>query len=157
MAANHLGTGDVEQAESAGVRNVMLDARRHAMLRRIYGYIEDRLGDPDLTPRTIAAAHHISTRYLHKMFESEGCTVAAWVRHSRLEHCSRDLVDPAKWDRPVSAIAARWGFTDGAHFGRVFRAAYGIPPGKFRRRHIGLHTARSMAGPSWGTRWARSA
>ncbi|MEO3823297.1 helix-turn-helix domain-containing protein [Actinomadura sp. B10D3] len=35
-------------------------------------------------------------------------------------------------DRPVSAIAARWGFADAAAFSRVFRAAYGLPPGEFR-------------------------
>ncbi|MFE0422923.1 hypothetical protein [Streptomyces sp. NPDC058953] len=29
---------------------------------------------------------------------------------------------------PVQAIAARWGFTDPAHFSRLLPAAYGTPP-----------------------------
>jgi AraC-like DNA-binding protein len=32
----------------------------------------------------------------------------------------------------VSAIAARWGLMDAAHFSRAFRAAYGLPPAEYR-------------------------
>jgi AraC-like DNA-binding protein len=32
----------------------------------------------------------------------------------------------------VGAIAARWGLIDAAHFSRLFRAAYGLPPGEYR-------------------------
>jgi len=35
---------------------------------------------------------------------------------------------------PVSIAAARrWGFVDPTHFGRRFRAAYGLSPGEWRR------------------------
>jgi AraC-like DNA-binding protein len=54
------------------------------------------------------------------------------VRLRRLDRCRRDLLDPALRDRPVSAIAARWGFGDAAAFSRAFRTAYGLPPGEFR-------------------------
>ncbi|SFO20949.1 MULTISPECIES: helix-turn-helix domain-containing protein [Actinomadura] len=102
------------------------------LLRRIHAHIDERLADPGLSPASIAAAHHISVRYLHKLFEAERVTVAECVRRRRLDRCRRDLLDPALRDRPVSAIAARWGFTDPAVFSRVFRAAYGLPPGEFR-------------------------
>jgi AraC-like DNA-binding protein len=107
--------------------------RRRALLLRIHAFIEQRLGEPDLTPARIAAAHHISVRYLHKLFEHEGCGVAEMVRQRRLEHCRRDLQDPSLADRPVSSIARHWGFTDPAYFSRVFRRAYGSPPAEFRR------------------------
>jgi AraC-like DNA-binding protein len=45
----------------------------------------------------------------------------------------RDLLDPALAARPVSAIAARWGLVDPAHFSRAFRAAYGVPRLEYRR------------------------
>jgi hypothetical protein len=38
--------------------------------------IELRLHDADLGPATVAAAHFISTRYLHRLFEPEGVTVS---------------------------------------------------------------------------------
>jgi AraC-like DNA-binding protein len=40
------------------------------LLVRIHRYIERNLRDPDLSPRTIAAAQHISVRYLQKLFRS---------------------------------------------------------------------------------------
>jgi AraC-like DNA-binding protein len=108
------------------------EQRREMLRHRVYGYIEERLGDPRLSPATIAAAHHVSLRYLYKMFEADGATVAGWIRHRRLEGCRRDLCDPRLVGRPVSAIAARWGFRDATHFSRAFRGAFGVPPARFR-------------------------
>ncbi|MBO0832730.1 MAG: helix-turn-helix domain-containing protein [Actinobacteria bacterium] len=50
-----------------------------------------------------------------------------------MERCRRDLSDPALTERPVAAVAARWGFTSAADFSRAFRAAHGMPPGEYRR------------------------
>jgi AraC-like DNA-binding protein len=80
----------------------------------------------------IAAENHVSLRYLHKLFETQQMTVAGWIRQRRLERCRRDLRDPALSHLPVSAIAARSGLIDAAHFSRVFRAAYGISPSEYR-------------------------
>ncbi|MEU9872377.1 helix-turn-helix transcriptional regulator [Actinomadura sp. NPDC048021] len=66
------------------------------------------------------------------MFREEGTTVSAWIRERRLEHCRRDLRDPLQLHRPVSAIAAGWGFVDAAHFSRLFKAAYGATPREYR-------------------------
>ncbi|WP_413248001.1 helix-turn-helix domain-containing protein [Sinomonas flava] len=119
--------------------NAELDARSAAsrdphqmLLARIHDFIEERLGDPDLSPGTIAAAHFISTRHLHDLFRDLGTTVSASIRERRLERCRRDLRDPVLSDRPVTAIASRWGLTDSAHFSRIFRAAYGEPPSSYR-------------------------
>lgn len=108
------------------------DARRRALLERVYAFIEQHLADPGLSPPTIAAAHHISVRHLHKLFESQEWTVAGWIRRRRLERSRRDLLDPGLRDRPVSAIAARSGLVNAAHFSRAFRAVYGVPPAEFR-------------------------
>ncbi|MCQ0006703.1 helix-turn-helix domain-containing protein [Actinomadura madurae] len=104
------------------------------MLLRVHAYIDARLGDPGLTPGRIAAAHHISVRHLYTLFEAQGTSVAEWIRLRRLERVRADLLDPALRARPVSAIAARWGFPNAAHFNRVFRAVHGEPPGEFRAR-----------------------
>jgi AraC-like DNA-binding protein len=109
-------------------------SRQHALLLRIHAFIELRLSDPRLTPATIAAAHHISPRYLHKLFQTQPATVSSWIRQRRLDRCRRDLLDPALRSRPVSAIGARWGFTSPAQFNRAFTAAYGMPPGEYRLR-----------------------
>jgi AraC-like DNA-binding protein len=108
------------------------DSRQRTLLLRIRAFVEARLGDPDLSPGSIAAAHYISVRYLHKLFESEETTVAEWIRRRRLDRARRDLLDPARRHEPVGAIGARWGLTDAAQFSRLFRAAYGVPPARYR-------------------------
>ncbi|SHN47365.1 helix-turn-helix domain-containing protein [Cryptosporangium aurantiacum] len=113
-------------------RAVPTHTRRSALLAQIHAFINQHLGEARLSPRDIAAAHHISVRYLHKVFQDEGHTVAGVVRARRLERCRRDLADPLLADRPISAIAARWGFSSAAHFSQTFRSAYGLSPREFR-------------------------
>ncbi|MFJ5839215.1 helix-turn-helix domain-containing protein [Streptomyces shenzhenensis] len=93
-----------------------------ALRTRIVGFIQARLSDRDLTPAKVAAAHHMSVRRLHKLFEDQPLTVAALIRRQRLERCHADL---AGTDRTVAAVAACWGFTDPAYFSRLFKATYG--------------------------------
>ncbi|MFK0110005.1 helix-turn-helix domain-containing protein [Streptomyces sp. NPDC091217] len=102
------------------------------MLARIRDFIELHLADPGLSPETIASAHHISVRYLHKLFQSEGITVGQWVRQRRLEACQREL-GVASRGLTVAAVARRWGFASPSHFSRAFRAAYGVPPSAWQR------------------------
>ncbi|MET7698662.1 helix-turn-helix transcriptional regulator [Streptomyces sp. NPDC005485] len=133
---------DAPATASAGVPDasstVAPPTRRRALMTRIHAFIADNLGDAHLTPDAIATAHHISLRYLHKLFKQEGHTVAGWVRACRLEQCRRDLADPQSAARPIHAIAARWGFASPAHFSQVFRGAYGLSPSQFRRQRTAV-------------------
>ncbi|WP_310726709.1 helix-turn-helix domain-containing protein [Streptomyces sp. N2A] len=113
------------------------ESRRRALHLQIRDFTHQHLSDPALSPATLAAAHQISLRYLHQLFAAEGTTPAAWIRRSRLERCRRDLANPRLCLRPIHAIAARWGFTDPAHFSRAFRATYGTTPRDYR--HHALH------------------
>jgi AraC-like DNA-binding protein len=115
-------------AEHLGRDTADPDAAHHALLLRIRAFIVSHLGDPDLSPESIAAAHRISVRYLHRLFQSEGTTVSRWIQHRRLEECRRELSRPGRMSPAVAAVAHRWGFANPAHFSRVFRAAYGMSP-----------------------------
>jgi AraC-like DNA-binding protein len=101
------------------------------LLARIEQYLLANLGDPFLTPDSIAAAHFISTRHLQRLFAARGRTVSQSLRVARLEACRRDLL-AAPPGESVSAIARRFGFTDAAVFSRAFRAAYGTTPSGYR-------------------------
>lgn len=113
------------------------DTLQRARLVQIHGFIEERLGDMDLAPATVAAANYVSVRYLHRLFERQETTVGAWIRRRRLERCRRDLADPALRTLPVSTIAARWGLTNPSQFSRQFRAVDGLPPTDYRRDATG--------------------
>ncbi|MFF3070199.1 AraC family transcriptional regulator [Kitasatospora sp. NPDC057904] len=111
------------------------DARQRALVENVRTFIGRNLHDPELSPPVIAAAHHISVSYLHRVFtqQSEGETVAAWIRRQRLEKARQDLADPALRALPVQAVAVRRGLPRASDFSRAFRAAYGISPSEHRR------------------------
>ncbi len=117
----------VQQSESE--RSSLVMAHRV----RIMNYIEAHLGDPDLTPTRIAEACRMTTRYLHHLFSDEEETVARYILRRRLEECSRSLVDDSQRGRTVTEIAFDCGFNSPTHFGRVFRARYGVTPREYRR------------------------
>ncbi|MEU5431396.1 helix-turn-helix domain-containing protein [Streptomyces olivoreticuli] len=102
------------------------------MLARIDSFIDDNLGDSQLSPSFIAARHHISVRTLHWLFRCRRRTVSAAIRHRRLERCRADLADGSLAEVPIHTIAARWGFTSAAGFSRAFRGEYAITARDFR-------------------------
>ncbi|MEF2977229.1 helix-turn-helix domain-containing protein [Subtercola sp. YIM 133946] len=107
-------------------------SRRRALLMQIESYIVEHLGDASLTVSSIADAHHVSVRYLQKLFERRHETVSGWIRHRRLDQARRDLGNPAQLERSVSAIGASRGFADAAGFSRAFRSEFGLSPSDFR-------------------------
>jgi AraC-like DNA-binding protein len=115
---------------------VDVGTQRRVLRTRCRAFIEAHLADSDLSPAVVATAHHVSLRYLHRLFEDGGDGVAGHIRRRRLDRARRDLLDPTLLDRPVSAIGARWGFGDPAHFNRTFKRAYGLPPAGFRREYV---------------------
>jgi len=138
---SHLGDAVVDLVTAAFAQQLSLvlpeehGAGHRALVAQVYRFIDDNLASPDLSSSVIAAAHFVSVRQLQKVFESEGESVTAIIRHRRLERCRRDLADPGTRERPIAAVAARWGFLDAAHFSRLFRATYGASPREYRRQH----------------------
>jgi AraC-like DNA-binding protein len=112
------------------------DAGQRLLQMRILDFIERQLPDPRLSSSIVAAAHNISVRYLQALLQSQGLTVAGWIRERRLDRCRRDLRDSELAARPVYAIGARWGFSDATTFSRTFKQAFGLSPGDYRRQHL---------------------
>lgn len=131
-AGLHLVAGTLSDAAPDGAA-VPGDPAADALRLRILDYVRAHLADPALSHASVAAAHHMSARTLHRMFEHEASTVTDYIRSRRLAAVLRDLTDPALANRAIATIAARWCFTDQAHFTRAFRARYGISPSAARR------------------------
>jgi AraC family transcriptional activator of tynA and feaB len=73
----------------------------------------------------------ISVRTLHRAFAAGGESVAAYIRHSRLEQARRELSKP-RGGLNVSELAACYQFADSSHFIRAMKS-YGQAPGEFAR------------------------
>ncbi|WP_328907162.1 helix-turn-helix transcriptional regulator [Streptomyces sp. NBC_00234] len=118
-----------ESAVRPGDRRLLADIR---------WWVNHHLGDPGLRPEAVAAAHYVSVRRLHKLFEHEGGTVSRWIQQRRLEECRRELGRSDRTEMKVSAVAQRWGFASPAHFSRAFRIAYGLSPRVWRELRTGV-------------------
>jgi len=146
LARNVLSLLETMYRERAGLGPGEPERVSTARLIAIQDWLERRLGDPELSPESIAAAHHISLRYLHRLFAADGTSVSRWVKERRLEGGRRDLADPSLIRFSVAAIAAHWGILDAAAFSRSFRMAYGLSPREYRMRALG--TRPQAAGPA---------
>jgi AraC-like DNA-binding protein len=114
-------------------RNPPLRSHTGMLYLRIMAFIDECLPDPELRPATIAAAHRISPRYLHRVFQQHHPVgVATHIRSSRLDRARRDLADRRLDHLTIAAICRRWGYADPAEFGRAFRRQTGVSPRDYR-------------------------
>lgn len=111
---------------------VQPEARSRTLLLEAKAFIRRHLHEPQLTPSSVAAAHHVSRSLLYRLFRADGTTVAGYIRAERLEAARRELADASRAGVPIRAIAARYGFKDHATFTRSFRAAHGASPRDYR-------------------------
>ncbi|MFJ6851843.1 helix-turn-helix domain-containing protein [Streptomyces sp. NPDC091271] len=137
------GAGDLLAGSTVGFVTLLIDellgeehrprgsARTH-LVSLIRQFIDRNLGDLELTPERVAEAHHISVRYLHRLFEGEGVTVGRLIQQRRVEECGRELGRRGRATPTISAVARRWGFHTPAHFSRTFKGVYGLSPRQWR-------------------------
>lgn len=102
---------------------------------RIMRYLETHWSDLDLSPVTVATAHHVSVRQLYNVLAKADISLGDWIRHRRLEACREQLASAAMRTQTVAAIGQRWGFSDPTHFSRTFKTAYGNTPREWRALH----------------------
>lgn len=136
-ASAHLGDAVVAAAHA-----VIADARipgtatAMSLFNSLVIWIEEHLGDPDLSAEGLAAAHFLSPRYVRRVFAANGTTVTAIVRQRRLERIRDELVAPELARVPIRTIAERWAMPDAASFSRAFTRQFGVSPRRYRLLHL---------------------
>lgn len=105
-----------------------------ATIRRAVAYIDANAQRP-IGLADIAGAARIGARGLQYNFRRyRGCTPLDYLRQVRLAGAHQDLVagDPTRGDT-VTAIAARWGFSNPGRFSVEYRREYGCSPSESLR------------------------
>lgn len=139
---------DAQSAEAmvTSIAGLMLAAARREKgaahsasvhLLRAHRYIASHLDDPQLTPDGVAAALGVSRRTLYSWFEPLGQSPCVFIQRTRLDRCRSALLDPASRGTTITRIAFDHGFSDMAHFSRLFKGAFGASPREYRKRHDG--------------------
>jgi AraC family transcriptional activator of tynA and feaB len=119
------------KATDGGIPRV--STARALVLANVRAAVETRLTDPALDSESVAAAAGVSVRYANAVLADVGTSIRHLIRARRLERCRRALQDPSQANRTISEIAYGWGFSDMTHFGRSFRATFGLLPSEYRR------------------------
>lgn len=111
------------------------DARgvRAMHMQRIRRYALQNLADARLDAAAIGAGVKLSIRYMHELFEGQELSLMKWVWSERLARARRQLTDQARATRQIGEIAYECGFSDVAHFSRVFRREFGMTPSESRQ------------------------
>lgn len=107
--------------------------QREALRERIKQHVSAHLADPALTVDALALALNCSRRQLYNAFSEEADGVAGYILQRRLQACKAVFDDRRQAHRSITDIALSFGFSNMAHFSRVFRAHLGLPPSDYRR------------------------
>lgn len=105
-------------------------ALSRAQLRTAREYIEAHCLEPIRLAELAALVGLSETYFSHAFKAAAGVSPHRWVMQTRIRE-AQDLL--RNTDLPVSAVAAECGFSDQAHFNRVFRSVTGTTPGSWRR------------------------
>lgn len=108
--------------------------RSRVLLAEIMRHARANLGDPALDAGSIARAVRLSRRQVDRVFAATGQTLTRWIWRERVLRCRRDMVLSPR--ASLTDIAFRWGFSDAAHFSRVFRRELGVTPREHRARAL---------------------
>jgi AraC-like DNA-binding protein len=107
---------------------------RAARLAAIKLDIGRSLGRNDLSVGALAQRHGVTTRYIQKLFESEGATFTEYVIERRLLEARRMLTDPRFSGHSIGDVALKAGFGDLPYFTRSFRRRFGMTPSDAREQ-----------------------
>jgi AraC-like DNA-binding protein len=90
----------------------------------IHDYIERNIADPDLGPRRIAASLDVSLRWVHRVFNVGGQSIARYIRDRRVDMVAEVLRSDPRVAR-MSRLSEQFGFGGRDQLARAFRARYG--------------------------------
>lgn len=106
------------------------------IIDEVIQFLDRNYQDFNVSSKSIALECHISVPYLNRLFKQKtGETLAAYLKHLRLEKARQFLVDT---NLSVETIARKVGFENTKYFYTLFKNEYGISPSNYRISHSTL-------------------
>jgi AraC family transcriptional regulator, positive regulator of tynA and feaB len=134
MVGNHvLDLIGLSIARANGGASVRVSNAKALLLGQIRSVVEARLTEPELDGQKIADLVGISVRYANALLAEQDSSLHRLILSRRLSRCRLALEDPNQIHRTIAEIAQGWGFSDITHFGRCFKAAYGVSPREYQK------------------------
>jgi AraC-like DNA-binding protein len=111
-----------------------LSIARERAWRQACQYIDDSLGDPELSVCNVACATGINLRTLQRLFVTMGESPREYILRRRLDR-AREIIRSGQHQcaMRITDVAFQVGFNDLSHFSRAFARRFGQPPSKLSR------------------------
>ncbi len=108
-------------------RQVYISSTQYRLIQPAIDLIEQDCAQPIDIPK-LTALCGISDEYLRQLFHAcTGTTPMGYLRQLRMR-CARELLLSGQYS--VGEAARACGYKDSRYFSRLYRAQYGVPPGK---------------------------
>ncbi len=100
-------------------------------LKTLETQIEHHLSDSSLNVKRLTRLVGMSRTDLHrKLSQTVGMSATEYVRHVRLHHAARLLIEEPEWS--VFQVALEVGFNSQSYFTKRFKELFGVSPGGYR-------------------------
>lgn len=118
------------QQQTDKVEKLDMTDNDQELMNRIMKSINKNIGDSDFNVEMLCQDISVSRTQLHrKMKELTGLSTSEFIRNIRLEQAARLLKERHV---NVSQVAYTLGFNNVAHFSKVFRQHFGVPPSEYK-------------------------
>lgn len=136
--ALHMPAGDLARLLESALAAVLAPACVREppgdLLEEARRLCAERIDDPALGPRQVAALLGVSPRTLERTFARANSTFGETLRAMRMERAALLLQQAASAHLSVAEIGQRCGFASPSHFVREFRRRWGETPGSWRQQ-----------------------
>lgn len=125
-------TLDILSASVESKNCLTITRHQEILLQRIKSYLDENFSNPECTSEMIANDLGVTPRYVRKILSDVGITFSNLLKQKRLHFTAYALRSTSFAHDSVTTIAYNAGFSDMAHFSRVFKTEFGCSPSKYR-------------------------
>ncbi|NMO55211.1 AraC family transcriptional regulator, partial [Actinoplanes sp. TBRC 11911] len=108
------------------------DGSDPVLLDMVKAYVRGHLAEP-MSVDQLARQHHVSEKFLYRIFERIDTTPGAYVRTQRLLAARNILIDPENVKLETWRVATMTGFASVRTFNRAFYREFGTTPNDWRQ------------------------
>ena len=108
---------------------------------RIKRFIANQLSDTELNSEVISRAVGLSPRYINNLFNEDNTSLMRYLTKQRLSRSRHYLATPLYNYLSITEVAMKSGFSNMAHFSRIFRQAYGLSPSDYRLQQMEIQSS----------------
>jgi two-component system response regulator YesN len=108
------------------------DQKNNSGIAAIISYIQENIGESELSLRTVAKMFYYSEKYFSSLFvKSTGVRFTDYLNGLRVDYATKLIEEGV---RSVSELSSRCGFDNSYYFSKVFKKIKGVSPSVLMKR-----------------------